>query len=446
MRYLVLALFQLCAYLCLSKSDLTYPEDHYLNEPTVSDSQRLLIVNLAGYPIELFEMHPNWETLGVEFEHCSDKRTEHNSPIEDGHALFFDSQEYNEYVIRFSDHVEGHEARFVKGISPEAVYVYYEPSTGQVDLVHYELNQIEIMLHKTRGSKPFKFCDNWLSGDDDGHNKCMLQLAMDEIDFLNKAKQESIYYRDLMSYRLRNYTCADETLNTTTPYFTNNIHIEGKDYKAEGLLDTPAAKIWVVRDFITPNECDILLKFAEGNLTRATVGDDENKGGVTYSEHRRAQQAHYTVPNGDDPLWPLMRRVFSMTNQHANMNLSPNGQAGFTVIQYNVNDEYTPHCDGYCDGSSFRKGSRVATAVLYCKTAARGGGTTFTKADVFVKPEVGMATFFTFKDPVTNLMDQGYTEHSGCPILEGEKWITTVWMREETKWEDPWGNYYYSDF
>ncbi len=27
-------------------------------------------------------------------------------------------------------------------------------------------------------------------------------------------------------------------------------------------------------------------------------------------------------------------------------------------------------------------------------------------------------------------MDEGYTEHSGCPVLKGEKWITTFWMRE----------------
>lgn len=23
----------------------------------------------------------------------------------------------------------------------------------------------------------------------------------------------------------------------------------------------------------------------------------------------------------------------------------------------------------------------------------------------------------------------GYTEHSGCPIVEGNKWITTAWLR-----------------
>ena len=43
-------------------------------------------------------------------------------------------------------------------------------------------------------------------------------------------------------------------------------------------------------------------------------------------------------------------------------------------------------------------------------------------------------------------MDDGYTEHSGCPVTVGEKWITTLWMREGVsevvKWQDsdPHGN------
>lgn len=34
-------------------------------------------------------------------------------------------------------------------------------------------------------------------------------------------------------------------------------------------------------------------------------------------------------------------------------------------------------------------------------------------------------------------MDEGYTEHSGCPVTKGEKWITTVWMREGVTAEEP---------
>jgi len=50
--------------------------------------------------------------------------------------------------------------------------------------------------------------------------------------------------------------------------------------------------------------------------------------------------------------------------------------------------------------------------------AERGGGTSFTKADVFVKPKKGMTTFFSYRGP-DGLMDDGFTEHSGCPVLQG---------------------------
>ena len=38
-------------------------------------------------------------------------------------------------------------------------------------------------------------------------------------------------------------------------------------------------------------------------------------------------------------------------------------------------------------------------------------------------------------------MDDGYTEHSACPVLEGEKWVTAVWMREGVSHEKPWFKY-----
>lgn len=34
-------------------------------------------------------------------------------------------------------------------------------------------------------------------------------------------------------------------------------------------------------------------------------------------------------------------------------------------------------------------------------------------------------------------LDNGYTEHSGCPVISGEKWIATAWMREGVSKEYP---------
>jgi hypothetical protein len=49
-------------------------------------------------------------------------------------------------------------------------------------------------------------------------------------------------------------------------------------------------------------------------------------------------------------------------------------------------------------------------------------------------------TFFAYKGS-DGRMDDGYTEHTGCPVLEGEKWITTMWMREGVTAEENWTIY-----
>ncbi|CAM9520132.1 unnamed protein product, partial [Phaeothamnion confervicola] len=58
-----------------------------------------------------------------------------------------------------------------------------------------------------------------------------------------------------------------------------------------------------------------------------------------------------------------------------------------------------------------------------------GGATTFSSADVYVKGQPGQASFFSYYHKEKNITDVGLTRHSGCPIIEGNKWIATLWMR-----------------
>lgn len=50
------------------------------------------------------------------------------------------------------------------------------------------------------------------------------------------------------------------------------------------------------------------------------------------------------------------------------------------------------------------------------------------------------ATFFSYIGP-DKIMDSGFTEHSGCPVLGGEKLIATFWMREGVTAEEDWTKY-----
>lgn len=275
-----------------------------------------------------------------------------------------------------------------------------------------------------------------LKGDD--YDACFTSGIVEDVIKMEEKRVEVTKYRDLMSYRLRNYTCADDAMNTSKPLETKDFHLNDVNntvYKMDMLFDSPASKIWVINDFITAEECQILYEHGKPRLKRATVAGANGKSLVSNS--RKAQQASYVLPDDNaDPLLDLKYRILQVTNKVTGYTLQGDGQEDFTIIQYNKDDEYVPHCDGNCDGSDYKSGGRVATALMYCQVAEKGGGTTFTKADVFIKPQVGTATFFSYKGP-DGKMEDGFTEHSGCPVLEGEKWITTSWMREGVSKELP---------
>ena len=81
------------------------------------------------------------------------------------------------------------------------------------------------------------------------------------------------------------------------------------------------------------------------------------------------------------------------------------------------------------DGSPFVNGGRVATILMYC-AVADGGGTSFPNAGVHITPSRGQAVYFHFRepDPESN-MEDWHTEHSGCPVKDGAKWVVTQWLR-----------------
>ena len=50
---------------------------------------------------------------------------------------------------------------------------------------------------------------------------------------------------------------------------------------------------------------------------------------------------------------------------------------------------------------------------------------------------LGAVTFFSYWGPDGNMDPEQLTEHSGCPVKKGEKWIATFWMREGVSTEFP---------
>ncbi len=102
------------------------------------------------------------------------------------------------------------------------------------------------------------------------------------------------------------------------------------------------------------------------------------------------------------------------------------------VLHYSVGEEYKPHYDffGGIDGKdNFQsQQQRIKTIVLYLNNVEEGGNTSFPKLQLSVKPQKGKAVFFENFNVDNN---QPYIEslHAGEPVVKGEKWLATLWLR-----------------
>ena len=64
--------------------------------------------------------------------------------------------------------------------------------------------------------------------------------------------------------------------------------------------------------------------------------------------------------------------------------------------------------------------------MIYLDAPARGGATIFPDVGLEVMPVRGNAVFFSYDRPHPDTR----TLHGGAPVLEGEKWVATKWLRE----------------
>jgi len=292
----------------------------------------------------------------------------------------------------------------------------------------------------------------------------LTMLAMDDLvacvetgvaETLSKANEELAFQGKIrrdMAAQMENYTCVDIGLNTSDP--VEVISWSGaKDRKKRSvqvMFDRPASKVHVIEDFINEDECKAMEEAAASKLHRASVAD--GKGGSHFSEHRKAMQAGIKVPWAEEAkgnaIARLSRRVYDYAEHVLGLGINEFGQEDLMSIQYfgrgendTAPDRYTPHCDGECTGMPFKSGNRMATMVLYCTVPAKGGHTNFRNAGVHVKPQQGNGIFFSYIDPEKLIMDNGFTEHSGCPVFEGEKKIVTQWIRLGVDEENPWDSF-----
>lgn len=195
-------------------------------------------------------------------------------------------------------------------------------------------------------------------------------------------------------------------------------------HPVEVLVSLHEPQLVVFGQLLSAEECEGLMALAAPRLARSqTVQLDTGGNEVTAA---RTSEGMF-FERGENPVCAAIEariaRLLGWPVDHGE---------GLQILRYPPGAEYKPHYD-YFDPAQpgtpailRRGGQRVATLVIYLNTPARGGATVFPDVGLEVAPVQGNAVFFSYDraDPSTR------TLHGGAPVLEGEKWVATKWLRE----------------
>ncbi len=200
------------------------------------------------------------------------------------------------------------------------------------------------------------------------------------------------------------------------------LQADGREVRVVLSMRNP--RVVVFAGFLSDEECDALRALAAPRLARSETVDNST-GGSEVNEARTSAGMFFT--RGETPLIErIERRIAALVNWPVE-----NGE-GVQVLHYRPGAEYKPHYD-YFDpdqpGSATilrRGGQRVGTLVMYLNTPEAGGGTTFPDVQLEVAPLKGHAVFFSYD----RAHPSSRSLHGGAPVLRGEKWVATKWMRE----------------
>lgn len=180
---------------------------------------------------------------------------------------------------------------------------YHEQLPDSIQMIiESQYNEFEEKLIEALLICDYLTTDQTIRSDLTEENKlCFNEFLFHDIDDLLSERRLLFEMRDLMTSNLRNYTCADVNLKTSPPLSINQETIYDGNFEVQTLFQVEEAQIFLIPNFVTSTECNILIENTREKLQRATVFGEN--GMATFSESRKAQQAGYYITNKTDPLW-----------------------------------------------------------------------------------------------------------------------------------------------
>ena len=202
------------------------------------------------------------------------------------------------------------------------------------------------------------------------------------------------------------------------------LYLDAGDRKVHVLTVLANPRIVVFGNVLSDEECDALIALAKPRLARSLTVETKT-GGEELNADRTSDGMFFQRGEHE-----LVQRIEARLARLVNWP-EENGE-GLQILHYTAGAQYKPHYD-YFDPNELgtptilkRGGQRVATIVMYLSEPEKGGGTVFPDIHMEVAPKKGNAVFFSYERPHPSTR----TLHGGSPVIAGEKWVATKWLRE----------------
>jgi len=210
------------------------------------------------------------------------------------------------------------------------------------------------------------------------------------------------------------------------PIFRHGSRIVTADRTVRVAARAARPMLAVLADLLSEEECEALIALAKPRLAPSTIVDPHS-GQDVVAPQRNSLGMFFRLQEN-----PFIARLDQRIAEVMNLPIE-NGE-GIQVLHYPMGALNTPHFDFLVPSnpenrsSIARSGQRGSTLIAYLNDVENGGETAFPAAGWEVSPQRGNAVYFEYCNSRGQVDHRSL--HGGNPVLAGEKWVATKWMRQ----------------
>ncbi|MFD2912701.1 2OG-Fe(II) oxygenase [Jeotgalibacillus terrae] len=174
----------------------------------------------------------------------------------------------------------------------------------------------------------------------------------------------------------------------------------------------------VLEDVLSNEECDQLIQLSSDRMKRSKISSDR------VVNQMRTSSGMFFEESENDLIQTIEKRLAKM------MNVPIEHAEGLQILKYTPGQEYKAHHDYFLPTSKAASNNRISTMVVYLNEVEEGGETYFPELNISITPQKGSAVYFEYFYNDEELNKK--TLHGGAPVIKGEKWVATQWMRRKS--------------